>query len=205
MLLLIALLCIIVLLLIIFAVILLFARLTFEVEFYCSNVWVRVGGSNKRLEIYERKKKKIKEEEPKDSIEIPTISSIKKRGEALKELYYKEKDNISELAKDTASNMTLKHIDLAITFGTGDAAVTSILNGIFWWAASIAINLADQHWQIKNILNFALSPKYGDKVFEYKGKIIFTTKLYLYFSELRKLRKMKKRNEHLIKIIKGGA
>ena len=192
----------IILLLILIAVILLYTRLSYEVSFEDGVVKVYVVG----FCIYNslKTKKHGHMQEKRDKITIPTLSGLKKILLGIQQLYKNEKTEIMLILKSIRSHIELTNVDLAITYGFGDAAVTGIANGIIWSALTLGLRTVDKLIPIKDIANLALAPKYDKVAFEYKGRIVFKTTLIKFWKEFKKLRKIYTRNKNNIEILKGG-
>ena len=96
----------------------------------------------------------------------------------LRKILDDKNDDILGILRHIRRTFAIKRLDLALDYGTGDAAVTGISSGALWTLISGVSAYVGRYLSIKDILNIAVKLNYTEKVFNYKINFVFTAKVY---------------------------
>lgn len=94
-------------------------------------------------------------------------------------------DDILGILHHISRTFSIKRFDLALDYGTGDAAATGITSGVLWALISGVSAFVGRYVNIKEIFNVAVKLNYTDKVFDYKINFTFTARVYHLIQTLR--------------------
>ena len=89
----------------------------------------------------------------------------------------------------------MKQFDIAVDYGTGDAAATAISYGIIWQIIAVIYKTVINKYLLSNIVNIAITPDYNNAGFDYKLRVVAKIKLYDYIKIIRRILKLVKRNK----------
>ena len=87
-------------------------------------------------------------------------------------------DDILGILRHIRRTFGMKRLDIALDYGTGDAAATGITSGALWALISGVSAFVGRYINIKDILNIAVKLNYTEKVFGYKINFVFTARVY---------------------------
>lgn len=87
-------------------------------------------------------------------------------------------DDILGILRHIRRTFAIKRLDIALDYGTGDAAVTGITSGALWALISGISAFVGRYINIKDILNIAVKLNYTERVFNYKINFVFTARVY---------------------------
>lgn len=87
-------------------------------------------------------------------------------------------DDILGILRHIRRTFGMKRLDIALDYGTGDAAATGITSGALWALISSISAFVGRYINIKDILNVAVKLNYTQRVFNYKINFVFTARVY---------------------------
>lgn len=97
---------------------------------------------------------------------------------ALRRILDDKNDDILGILRHIRRTFGVKRLDVALDYGTGDAAATGITSGALWALISGTAAFVGRYINIKDILNIAVKLNYTEKVFNYKINFVFTARVY---------------------------
>ena len=99
------------------------------------------------------KKKKKKKNKEESYIKVPKFDTVKTNIKGGISVYLTEKDEIICIVNEIFKSGNVKRFDIAIDYGTGDAAVTAISYGIIWQVITVVYKTLINKYLLNDIVN----------------------------------------------------
>ena len=121
-------------------------------------------------------------------IKIPKFSlkGMKEKITYYKRLYEDNKNEIIAVLTHVNSNLDIVYLNIAVTYGLGDAAVTGIANTAVWNAVFGVSTLLKKYLSLDKKLNTAVSPDFDKACLNANIYFCFKTNLYKFYGTYKK-------------------
>lgn len=160
------------------------------IQYYGGELTIKIG----TIKLFSTKKHK-KEVEKYIKIQKASLEDIIKRFDLAKEIYKEEKHEIVSTLKELERRIEFKMLNISITFGFGDAAITGIANGFIWTGITGITSIIKRHIDIENKTNIAVYPHYTESCFDIDVCVIFNTRFIRLFGIYQRAKRLYKRNK----------
>ena len=182
--------------LIVFIILLILLSLLFYTVFvsHKMEICISSGSTYFKFGIFKIKPKK-KKKKKESYVKVPKLDTVKTNIKGGISVYLTEKEEIISIVKDIFKHGNVKQFDIAVDYGTGDAAATAISYGIIWQIIAVIYKTVINKYLLSNIVNIAITPDYNNAGFDYKLRVVAKIKLYDYIKIIRRILKLVKRNK----------
>lgn len=188
---------VILLLLLLLVPILLFCVFRYDITVDDGKVTVRIFSftvyDSERSKRKPRKAKEKPKEKPSEG-KKPLLERLK----IAKKVYITEEKEIKRLLSLVGKLAVVKRLDIAISFGCGNAAVTGITTGAVWGVLGNIIGFIDCYLHCLSVTNAAVDPDFNKTGFGYKIRLIFRARLYCFLKIVWQVMRLVRRNREEI-------